>query len=170
LKSKIPVFYKIGEIQKRQQYEHRDAPSEEPLRITRRRFHEYLAMGIASAAGALVGCTRAGHGAHRVKIIAQAGEIPVSGSKIFTYPADDRPCFLLRPAEDTYLAFSRLCTHHTCPVFYRPEDNIFACPCHAGIFSATTGAVLGGPPPRPLPQVILERHGDEIVATGFMKS
>jgi Rieske Fe-S protein len=37
------------------------------------------------------------------------------------------------------------------------------------MFSATTGAVLGGPPPRPLPQVVLERRGDEIVATGFVK-
>ena len=92
----------------------------------------------------------------------------MGGSTVFAYPEDDRPCFLLRPAEDTYLAFSRLCTHHTCPVFYRPEQNVFACPCHGGVFSATTGKVLEGPPPKPLPQVMLERRGDEIVATGFV--
>jgi Rieske Fe-S protein len=118
--------------------------------------------------GALVAYWRRGISPLPVKVIAQAGEIPVGGSKIFTYPVDDRPCYLLRPAQDTYLAFSRLCTHHTCPVFYRSADNIFACPCHGGIYSATTGAVLDGPPPRALPQVILERRGNDIVATGFV--
>ncbi|MFZ3217643.1 MAG: Rieske (2Fe-2S) protein [Candidatus Acidiferrales bacterium] len=139
--------------------------------ITRRGFNSWLGFAaLAAALGAVVVYWRERKPSYPVKVIAQAGEIPVGGSKIFTYPADDRPCFLLRPADDTYLAFSRLCTHHTCPVFYRPEDKIFACPCHGGIFSATTGAVLDGPPPKPLPQVILERRGNNIVATGFVQS
>ena len=142
---------------------------EEVPPITRRGFNKWF--GVASAfalVGALVAYWQKHKPSYSIKIIAQAGEIPVGGSKIFTYPADDRPCFLLRPAEDTYVAFSRLCTHHTCPVFYQPADRIFTCPCHGGIFSADNGAVLDGPPPKPLPQVILERRGDNIVATGFV--
>jgi Rieske Fe-S protein len=142
---------------------------EEPAPITRRGFNIWFgAAGVLAIAGALVAYWEKHKAGNPVKVIAQAGEIPVGGSKIFTYPADDRPCFLLRPAAETYLAFSRLCTHHTCPVFYHSEENIFACPCHGGIYSATTGAVLDGPPPKPLPQVILERRGNDIVATGFV--
>jgi Rieske Fe-S protein len=144
---------------------------EEPPPITRRGFNKWF--GVASAL-ALAGALAAYWAKHKpgdpTKTIAQAGEIPVGGSKIFTYPTDDRPCFLLRPAEDSYLAFSRLCTHHTCPVFYRPESNIFTCPCHGGIFSATNGAVLDGPPPKPLRQLILQRRGNDIIATGFVPS
>jgi Rieske Fe-S protein len=145
------------------------SPTENP-RITRRGFNRWLGFGgVLAAFGAVVAYWRERTPSYHVKAIARVGEIPVGGSKVFAYPEDDRPCFLLRPADDTYLAFSRLCTHHTCPVFYRPEENVFACPCHSGMFSATTGAVLGGPPPKPLPQVMLARRGDEIVATGFVK-
>jgi Rieske Fe-S protein len=144
---------------------------EEPPPITRRGFNRWFgAASIAALAGALAAYWAKHKPGDPTKIIAQAGEIPVGGSKIFTYPADDRPCFLLRPAEDTYVAFSRLCTHHTCPVFYRPESNIFTCPCHGGIFSASNGAVLDGPPPKPLPQLILQRRGNDIIATGFVPS
>jgi Rieske Fe-S protein len=142
---------------------------EAPPPITRRGFNKWF--GIASAvalAGALVAYWQKHKPGYPIKIIAQAIEIPIGGCKIFTYPADDRPCFLLRPAEDTYVAFSRLCTHHTCPVFYQPADQIFTCPCHGGIFSASNGAVLGGPPPKPLPQLILERRGNDIIAIGFL--
>jgi Rieske Fe-S protein len=139
--------------------------------ITRRGFNKWLGFaGAAVVLGALVVYWRERKSSHQGKVIAHAGEIPVGGSKIFTYPADDYPCFLLRPAEDTYLAFSRLCTHQACPVSYRPEEHIFECPCHGGMYSAASGAVLDGPPPKPLPQVILERRGNEIVATGFVPS
>jgi Rieske Fe-S protein len=139
--------------------------------ISRRGFARWLGFGGALAAlGGLVVYWRERKIVYPVKVIGHAGEIPVGGSVVFAYPEDDRPCFLLRPAEDTYLAFSRLCTHHTCPVFYRPEQNVFTCPCHGGVFSATTGKVLDGPPPKPLPEVILERRGDEIVASGFVQT
>jgi len=41
------------------------------------------------------------------------------------------------------------------------------CPCHKGVFAADTGAVIAGPPPRPLPRVVLERRGADLVATGM---
>jgi Rieske Fe-S protein len=89
---------------------------------------------------------------------------------IFQYPGDENPCILIRPAEETYLAFSRLCTHNSCPVFYAPGQNEFACRCHGGVFSASDGSVLQGPPPRPLPRILLNRLGDEIIATGIAKA
>jgi len=139
-------------------------------KVSRRRFGKYLGIGaVVAAAGALIAFMRGRDTAFPAVTIAEAGDIPVGGSKVFAYPQNDRPCFLLRPAEETYIAFSRLCTHHGCPVFYHPQENLFACPCHGGIFSATDGRVLDGPPPKPLPQVMLERRGSAVVATGFVK-
>lgn len=105
-----------------------------------------------------------------VRLVAQAAEIPVGGSKIFTYPSDIEPCILLHPAPDTFVAFSRTCTHASCAVFYHPEANLLLCPCHQGEFSAADGSVIAGPPPRPLPRVILERRGQDLVATGMVKA
>jgi Rieske Fe-S protein len=104
------------------------------------------------------------------RVIAQAESVPVGGSLVFQYPKDGDPCILIRPAADTYLAFSRLCTHNSCPIFYRHDLNEFICPCHNGVFSAADGSVLQGPPPRPLPRIQLERRGSEIVATGLAQS
>jgi Rieske Fe-S protein len=102
------------------------------------------------------------------RTIAQDDEIPVGGSKIFTYPTGAEPCLLLRLSQSQYLAYSRLCTHASCPVFYNAEANQIDCPCHGGVFSVADGSVLQGPPPRPLPRIILEHRGSDIVATGIV--
>ena len=46
----------------------------------------------------------------------------------------------------------------------RPEQDRLECPCHQGYFSVKNGSVLQGPPTRPLPRVVLERKGDELIA------
>ena len=140
-------------------------------RIPRRQFAKYLtAAGLAAALGGLVLFVRARKNSYPVKVVAHVGDIPVGGMKIISYPNDEHPCFLLHPAEGTFLAFSRLCTHAACPIFYRPEDHIFACPCHGGVFSAVDGSVFGGPPPKPLPRVSLEVRGEDLVATGMVQT
>jgi Rieske Fe-S protein len=52
-------------------------------------------------------------------------------------------------------------------VYYAREKNRLECPCHEGYFSIKDGSVLQGPPPRPLPRVVLERRGDQLVAVGM---
>jgi Rieske Fe-S protein len=42
------------------------------------------------------------------------------------------------------------CTHLGCNYSLDAEKKVFRCPCHTGFFDLKTGAVLGGPPPRPL--------------------
>ncbi|SEP05369.1 rieske iron-sulphur protein [Halogranum amylolyticum] len=66
-----------------------------------------------------------------------------------------------------YAAFSKVCTHAGCMVSER-EGDTFVCPCHFGKFNLQDGAsVVGGPPPRPLPQlpITLSSEGT-LVATG----
>jgi Rieske Fe-S protein len=90
--------------------------------------------------------------------VARANEIPVGGVKLFTYPSARDPCILVRTAPDSYVAYSQTCTHRGCAVTYSPESNRLECPCHRGAFAVATGAALAGPPPRPLPCVVLERR------------
>jgi len=98
------------------------------------------------------------------KWIARADEIPVGGVKIFEYPAPGEQCLLIRTAADEYRAFSQKCTHLSCGVVYSAKHGRLECPCHEGYFSVEDGSVLQGPPPRPLPQVILERRGSDLIA------
>lgn len=56
---------------------------------------------------------------------------------------------LYRPDEKTVLAYSAVCTHAGCEVM-PAEGTEFHCPCHNSVFSATDGANLSGPAPRPL--------------------
>jgi len=44
--------------------------------------------------------------------VAQLGEIPVGGVKLFSYPSKDDHCILIRTAEDEYVGYSQKCTHH----------------------------------------------------------
>ncbi|MFB6162271.1 MAG: ubiquinol-cytochrome c reductase iron-sulfur subunit [Halococcoides sp.] len=66
-----------------------------------------------------------------------------------------------------YAAYSKICTHAGCIVSGR-EDDTLVCPCHYGKYDPTTGArVVGGPPPRPLPQLPLTLASEgHLIATG----
>ena len=101
------------------------------------------------------------------KEICRATDIPVGGVRLFRYPTDKDNCILISPDEGTYVAYSQKCTHLSCAVFYAREKNRLECPCHEGYFSIKDGSVLQGPPPRPLPRVVLERRGDQLVAIGM---
>ena len=104
-----------------------------------------------------------GPGARR---IASRAELPIGGSLVFDYPAEHDACVLVRIGEDEFVAFSQKCTHLSCAVIPRPDAGVVHCPCHEGIFDLRSGRVVAGPPPRPLPRIVLEMRGDEIYATG----
>jgi len=98
------------------------------------------------------------------QVVAKLEEIPVGEVKLFAYPTGEDRCILVRTAEDKYVAYSQKCTHLSCAVFYSHASNRLECPCHQGFFSIEDGAVLQGPPSRPLPRVVLETRGDQLVA------
>ena len=99
--------------------------------------------------------------------IARAGEVPIGGVKLFHYPNEKEQCLLVRTATEEYVAYSQKCTHLSCAVYYSREDNQLICPCHNGRFSIRDGAVIQGPPTRPLPRVMLERSGEQLIAIGM---
>lgn len=57
--------------------------------------------------------------------------------------------WLRRTGERDFSAFGLNCTHLGCPVNWRPDAQLFLCPCHGGVYYAD-GSVAGGPPPRAL--------------------
>jgi len=99
--------------------------------------------------------------------VATLGEVPVGGVKVFAYPEGNDPCILVRTGADEYVAYSQKCTHLSCAVYYERQKNRLECPCHQGYFSIADGAVLQGPPQRPLPRVVLERRGGVLIAIGM---
>ncbi len=101
-----------------------------------------------------------------VRPVAGIAELPVGGVKLFHYPGPHDPCILVRHGEEAWAAYSQKCTHLSCAVYYAPGKGRLECPCHQGFFAVEDGRVLSGPPERPLPRIVLERRGYDLVATG----
>ena len=102
-------------------------------------------------------------------LVAATKDVPVGGSLAFSYPRPEDLCLLIQDEPGHFLAFSRRCTHLSCPVEYQADKNRMYCPCHNGAFSLKDGHVLQGPPPRPLPRIQLEVEGDRIFAVGVLR-
>ena len=99
--------------------------------------------------------------------IAALDEVPVRGAVVFHYPEEADHCLLLRPDEETLLAYSQSCTHLACAVVPEMAEGRLHCPCHHGYFDLETGRPTQGPPRRPLPRVTLEVRGRDVYATGM---
>jgi Rieske Fe-S protein len=103
-------------------------------------------------------------------VVAEVGEIPVRGVKLFTYPTPQDHCILIRTGEEEYVAYSQKCTHLSCAVYFSAKEDRLECPCHKGFFSVRDGSVLQGPPPRSLPKITLERDGTRLLAVSVKGS
>ncbi len=54
--------------------------------------------------------------AYPQQAVAQIGEIPIGGVKLFGYPTEEDHCIMIRTAEDEYVSYSQKCTHLSCAV------------------------------------------------------
>jgi Rieske Fe-S protein len=63
-----------------------------------------------------------------------------------------RNVWLISEDGEHFTVFSGRCTHLGCSYGFDQESKAFICPCHQGKFDLK-GAVLDGPPPRPLDQL-----------------
>jgi Rieske Fe-S protein len=80
-------------------------------------------------------------------VLGAASEIPVGGGKIYTAAK----VVVTQPERGQYRAFSAVCTHVGC-IMSMVADGTIDCPCHGSEFTITTGAVVTGPAPAPLPK------------------
>ena len=80
-------------------------------------------------------------------VLGAASEIPVGGGKIYTAAR----VVVTQPTRGQYKAFSAVCTHVGC-IMSEVANGTIDCPCHGSEFKITTGAVVTGPAPAPLPK------------------
>lgn len=57
---------------------------------------------------------------------------------------------------EKFKSYNGHCTHLGCGYMLAKDGKSFICPCHRGQFDIKTGAVLAGPPPRPLDELETE--------------
>jgi len=88
------------------------------------------------------------------------GEVGVGKAHFFNFHG--RPAVVLQLKPGDFSAFSAVCTHLGCIVKWVVEKQEFLCPCHAGRYSAE-GAVLSGPPPKPLESLPVAVEGDQVL-------
>ena len=91
----------------------------------------------------------------------------MGGVKLFTFPTEDDHCILVRTSENEHVGYSQKCTHLSCAVVPRPDQNRIDCPCHEGAFELATGVPIAGPPRRPLSRITVEVRQGNVYATGI---
>lgn len=148
---------------------------EEAVHVSRREFAKFL--------GFLSGALALGNGAIVVKsvmfpkqeltglhFICNEEALGVGEMKQFVIEGEKTtPYILIHLKEGEWRAFEQKCTHLSCAVRYRADINKIECPCHKGYFDVHTGAVLQGPPPRPLPQLQVVVENNKVFVTAMKK-
>ncbi len=141
------------------------AASEEE--VTRREFARYLVLGASTMAVANVGIAAwtqlRSINVGEPQAIVALDTLAVADTHLFRYPTDADPAILLRVSADEVVAFSQKCTHLGCVVYFEAEEDRWHCPCHEGNFEAATGAVISGPPTRPLGKIDIEVRDDGMI-------
>jgi arsenite oxidase small subunit len=138
--------------------------------VTRREMVKFLTLGSAFLVAANGVMAIAGRLARpqefQRKSVALASAVPVNSSVLFKYPTEADPCIMVRTKENEFVAYSQVCTHLSCAVVHKAEENTLFCPCHHGYFEIAEGRPIAGPPTRKLPRITLMQEGDVVFATG----
>jgi Rieske Fe-S protein len=141
--------------------------------VTRREFFKFLTLASGGMAVGTVGLAIAANLPREKRVfepalICKTDDLKNGSSIAFSYPRPSDLCLLVRKESGEFAAFTRRCTHLSCPVEYKNDsgNEMLFCPCHNGAFSVDDGSVKQGPPPHPLPMVSIELRDDEIWAVG----
>ena len=128
--------------------------------VTRREFVRFLVLASGGFAAGNVGIAlwsslrsiNEGEG----RAIVALADVPEGTAHLFDYPTGADPAILVHLPGGELRAFSQKCTHLGCVVYFQPDTLELECPCHEGFFDAASGAVLSGPPQRPLGRIDVE--------------
>jgi cytochrome b6-f complex iron-sulfur subunit len=103
-----------------------------------------------------------GEPAARSVIAGQASLVKANSGMVFKFGST--PGLLIRTAEGELQAYNAVCTHLQCTVQYKPDTAQIWCACHNGLYDLH-GAVVSGPPPRPLERLTVNQRGDDVVVS-----
>lgn len=133
---------------------------------TRRAFLLWMLAGAGGVLGAVAAwplfryLSPQGGGGAAEKVAIPLAEVAPGSARFFDFHG--RPAVLVQLQPGQYVALSAVCTHLGCIVKWVGEKRQFLCPCHGGLFSPT-GAVLAGPPPKPLETYPVVLQGDKLL-------
>jgi Rieske Fe-S protein len=158
------------------------AESEAPLdaAIKRRTLLSRLAIGLGSFLAAAIGLPIGGAvfaAAFRREEpswvdLGRLSEFPTGQPRMVTFGTTrvdgylkttaSRAVWVYRESGEEVRVYNARCTHLGCLVSYQGDSQTFLSPCHAGIFALRDGAVLDGPPPRPLDRLEYRLDGGNL--------
>lgn len=98
-------------------------------------------------------------------VLTTLSALPVGKAIGFTAPGMGA-AVLLRLANDSVVAYSRICTHAGCLVGYDPSSKILFCPCHGAEYDPSQGAQpIAGPTNTPLAtiKVVVDQATGDII-------
>lgn len=98
--------------------------------------------------------------ASTVTLSIKQNDVKANTGQIFRFGS--QPAILVKDTNGELKAFSAVCTHLACIVQYRSDINQIWCACHNGHFDLN-GRNVGGPPPKPLEQYVVNVRADQIV-------
>lgn len=138
--------------------------------VTRREFVRYLVMAsggfAAGGVGVALWSSLRSINTGSPRPIVALERVPEGSAHLFEYPTKADPAILVHLAGGELRAFSQKCTHLGCVVYFDTANGEMECPCHEGHFDARTGAVLAGPPQRPLGRIDVEVRNGMVWALG----
>ncbi len=111
----------------------------------------------SAAASSAAASSAAASSAPAANALAATSDIPVGGGTIFTGPK----VVVTQPTAGEFKAFSAVCTHMGC-IVGQVSNGTIDCPCHGSQYNITTGAVVAGPAPAPLPAEQIKVSGNSI--------
>lgn len=111
--------------------------------------------GVLATIG-LTGTGEAAMAAAKTYTIGKTTDIPVKSGKMFN--VNGTPVLVTQPKAGVFKAFNGYCTHERTPLSGINGSNI-VCGRHGASFDSTSGAVTGGPAPRPLTKITLSLTG-----------
>ena len=82
-------------------------------------------------------------------LVGTVDDFPLNGGTVT--PVNDEPVIVVNTEAGGIQVYSAICTHLGCIVYWHKSRGVIQCPCHDGRFNPLNGAVISGPPPRPLP-------------------
>ena len=99
--------------------------------------------------------------------IAEVSEVPINSAKAFVRAPTRQPGVLVHLEDDSFVAYSAICTHEGCTVSYQPQSQRLACPCHGSVFDPARGAAVDvGPAQMPLRELQIEVSDGEVYFIG----
>ncbi len=143
-------------------------PSAGAAAPSRRRFLRWLAgltifstiaMVLTPVVGFLVPSKEGRVAAGGKSLVGTTADIPAGGGKVVAMGS--KPAIVVN-TDQGVKAFSAICPHLGCVVAWNDLIGAIQCPCHDGRFNPSSGAVISGPPPGPLPPINVSVEGDQI--------